>query len=208
MEAASQVDLEALKYSQLQRLAKAVGLKANLKADKLLNTLKQHFKEAAQKDGNMVNQRSTSSSSATDTEELNGSQIPINTALVTKRRRKRKGQEAQRNLEDVSINELLPEKETETVQEESWGFEDAGSGKTPNQNNGWDHGPAGSLAENLTTPSQLRERNSTRRKRVGDFTPVDSQSGKKCRYPGKTGIVPTTTPSKLLANCISFSSYK
>ncbi|KAJ6659100.1 hypothetical protein lerEdw1_019403, partial [Lerista edwardsae] len=140
------------------------------------------FKEAVQEDGNMGNQRSTSST--TDTEELNGSQIPVNTALVTKRRRKRKGKEAQRNLED-----------TETVQEESWGFEDAGSGKTPNQNSGWDHGPAGSLAENSTTPSQLRERNSTRRKRVGDFTPVDSQSGKKCRHPGKTGIVPTTTPN-------------
>lgn len=60
-----------------------------------------------------VNQRSSSS---TDTEELNGSQIPVNMALVTmalvtKRCRKRKGKEAQRNLEDENIDQLLPEKE-------------------------------------------------------------------------------------------------
>ncbi|XP_069585400.1 nucleolar and spindle-associated protein 1 isoform X2 [Ranitomeya imitator] len=46
MEAPSVEELETLKYPELRKLAKAAGLKGNLKANRLLRTLKAHFHPA------------------------------------------------------------------------------------------------------------------------------------------------------------------
>ncbi|KAL8169420.1 UNVERIFIED_CONTAM: hypothetical protein K2H54_048818 [Gekko kuhli] len=115
MEVISLQQLEMLKYSELQRLAKGAGLKANLKADKLLKALKQHFYEIIQENGNTVNKRDSSS---TDTKELDDSQIPLNVTFVTQRYREKKGDDDdddQGHPEGKTVHEenqeLCPEKE-------------------------------------------------------------------------------------------------
>ncbi|KAJ0044206.1 hypothetical protein NL108_008127 [Boleophthalmus pectinirostris] len=52
------MDLDSMRYADLQKLAKELGLKANMKADKLLKAVKQHYeqkKEQHQDNNNTVN---------------------------------------------------------------------------------------------------------------------------------------------------------
>ncbi|XP_069494954.1 nucleolar and spindle-associated protein 1 isoform X2 [Ambystoma mexicanum] len=89
MEVPTVQELDSLKYSDLQRLAKSAGLKANLKGDKLLKSLKQHFLHEPK--GEHVDQDTESSQSSftlTDEDDLNSSQEKehLQLAHVTKRR--------------------------------------------------------------------------------------------------------------------------
>ncbi|KAL7992443.1 hypothetical protein Chor_016699 [Crotalus horridus] len=153
MEALSSSQLEALKYSELQSLAKSAGLKANLKAAKLLNALKTHFCEENK------NMGIKKTSPSTDIEEQNGSQISVNPSKITKRHRKQKEDNAQQTTQE-NLNEEKIELDSEK--------EDAGFGKILgiNQNDvSQSSGTAGNL-EDFVTPSQQKERNSTRQKGV------------------------------------------
>ncbi|KAJ7414667.1 nucleolar and spindle-associated protein 1 [Willisornis vidua] len=76
-------DLETLKYAELQRIAKAAGLKANLRGDKLLESLKQHFKETEQE--NMVHFE-MKENEVPQGEHAKGQKVFQNTKQVTEKR--------------------------------------------------------------------------------------------------------------------------
>uniref|UniRef100_A0A2K6BXJ3 Nucleolar and spindle associated protein 1 n=1 Tax=Macaca nemestrina TaxID=9545 RepID=A0A2K6BXJ3_MACNE len=61
-------ELDSLKYSDLQNLAKSLGLRANLRADKLLKALKGHVKHEARKENENQDESQTSASSCDETE--------------------------------------------------------------------------------------------------------------------------------------------
>ncbi|XP_007938695.1 nucleolar and spindle-associated protein 1 [Orycteropus afer afer] len=61
-------DLDSFKYSDLQNLAKSLGLRANLRADKLLKALKAHLKQEARKENENQDESQISASSCDESE--------------------------------------------------------------------------------------------------------------------------------------------
>ncbi|XP_062850975.1 nucleolar and spindle-associated protein 1-like [Trichomycterus rosablanca] len=105
------MDLDSLKYADLQKLAKSVGLKANIKADKLLRALKQHFEQEGSENGNNV-----TSDDVQCTEEAPAQPTLPSNALVTMRRGKNKN--GKRKLSEDKASDLDPKLQESAVQDD------------------------------------------------------------------------------------------
>ncbi|KAM6202504.1 nucleolar and spindle-associated protein 1 [Rhynchocyon petersi] len=68
MTAHSLEDLDSLKYSDLQNLAKSLSLRANLRADKLLKTLKAHLQQETRNKNENPDENQTTASSCDESE--------------------------------------------------------------------------------------------------------------------------------------------
>ncbi|XP_077620761.1 nucleolar and spindle-associated protein 1 isoform X3 [Crocuta crocuta] len=85
-------ELDSFKYSDLQNLAKSLGLRANLRADKLLKALKAHLQHEAKKENENQDGSQTCASSCDEAEVQMSSQEQAERLLVdhvTKMRRRR-----------------------------------------------------------------------------------------------------------------------
>ncbi|XP_019375476.1 PREDICTED: LOW QUALITY PROTEIN: nucleolar and spindle-associated protein 1 [Gavialis gangeticus] len=112
MELLSLRPLESLKYCELQQVAKVAGLRANLKADKLLKALKQHFHETNEEGGSKDSERSASSS--TDTEFNSQEEV----SFVTERRGKQRKTATRKKFSKENANTNTENREF-SVEEEN-----------------------------------------------------------------------------------------
>ncbi|MBN3305064.1 NUSAP protein, partial [Amia calva] len=112
------MDLDCMKYAELRRLAKDVGLKANMKAEKLLKALKEHFKEQ-EKSVSTAGEVADGSTDTVSSDEPNASQdppLPNGTPFVTKRRgrgkRSPKRKHGERDSDEGVAAAQAPDQET------------------------------------------------------------------------------------------------
>ncbi|XP_058242650.1 nucleolar and spindle-associated protein 1 isoform X2 [Hemibagrus wyckioides] len=106
------MDLDSMKYAEMRQLAKSVGLKANMKADKMLVALKQHF---AQQES-LENGIEATSDDPQFPEQAGVEPEPANDTLVTTRRIKKQQGKRKYSGDGADLN---PKPEESPVQDDS-----------------------------------------------------------------------------------------
>ncbi|XP_005006276.1 nucleolar and spindle-associated protein 1 [Cavia porcellus] len=126
-------ELDSFKYSDLQNLAKRLGLRANLRADKLLKALKTHLKQKANKENKNQDESQAFQSSCDENEvQINGKEQTEKEAEehITKTRRRRQTvywNPASREHSEISLNHLTESQNQEDQENRELGT----TGKIP-----------------------------------------------------------------------------
>ncbi|NWX75254.1 NUSAP protein, partial [Alca torda] len=127
--------LESLKYAELQRIAKTAGLKANLRADKLLKALNQHFNGTKQENENMDSEQRASASIELGEMSNHEETMPHSVSFITKKcgKEKKITRKKRNSKEETNTSEenrgLSDEKEEHSEMKENevpWGEQDKG----------------------------------------------------------------------------------
>ncbi|NP_001139166.1 nucleolar and spindle-associated protein 1 [Danio rerio] len=161
------MDLDSLKYAELQRLAKEVGLKANMKAERLLKALKEHFSQ----------QQLSENGNDAAASDAHDSVPPVDAhaaTYVTERRGK--GRTAKRKLSEPTP--IISPTEEKTPQDEG--------------RRGSKRRKVSSAKDTQTpVPAEAFAKENTMEKESGDLNP-DSESG-----PTETGVKGRRTVGKI-----------
>ncbi|XP_061854356.1 nucleolar and spindle-associated protein 1 isoform X2 [Colius striatus] len=136
----AQRPLDTLKYAELQHIAKTAGLRANLRADKLLKALKQYFDGTKQESENMDPEKSASASFELDEQNNQEEELPASVSFITKRHgkvkktsRKRRNSKEETNTSEGNM-ELSDEKEHPEMKENKVPRSECGEGQKVFQN--------------------------------------------------------------------------
>ncbi|XP_041131690.1 nucleolar and spindle-associated protein 1-like [Polyodon spathula] len=134
------MDLESLKYAELQRLAKDVGLKANMKAEKLLKALKQHFHkpqqdEVSREHEEHINMDTTSSTDCGGLYLSQKQQTTETTVFATKcsRHGRQAAKTKESNPENNSEERTVLQKQAENELKANVGEKEQTVGQNPNK---------------------------------------------------------------------------